>query len=476
MKRRLTRRMFLHSAAGGALALPLLNDFTREAKAQTEAFKRLVVIFTPNGVIQKGWKPASTAPFTPGETHQPFVTDGHANDLVVIPNLDAATALYDSPGGDAHGLGIGCLLTGTQLMAGDQFKAGMGGPGSGWPGGQSVDQTIADRIGTATKFRSLEFALKRAAGTLWTRLSYRDAAEPIAPLDDPGVAWDTVFGDVDADPEVVARSGERRKSVLAGTMEEFTALSAQLSGTDKKKVEAHLDAISDIESRIDILGSMPGTCTPPEKPTLGQTAEVFRNDSGMEVDDPGAHADVPLRQETWRKIMVASLACDLTRVTSFIMAPSRSDIYMTWLNNPSGQPMSKSHHNYSHDDPGDAENAPNDSGQALITIDQWYAQMISNIVTDMKGITEGEGTAFDNTVLLWVNELGLGWQHTHNNVPFCTLGNAGGAIQTGQALNITAGTSHNDLLLSICHAMGLTDLSSFGNPTYCSGTLPGFLV
>jgi hypothetical protein len=172
--------------------------------------------------------------------------------------------------------------------------------------------------------------------------------------------------------------------------------------------------------------------------------------------------------------MVAALACDLTRVTSFIMAPSRSDIYMTWLNNPAGQPMDKSHHNYSHDDPGDPDNAPNDSGQALITIDQWYAQQISNIITDMKAIQEGEGTMFDNTVLVWVNELGLGWQHTHTNVPFMTAGNAGGYIKTGQALDIPASTSHNNLLLSLCHAMGLTDLTSFGNPKYCTGPLPGF--
>ncbi|HEV8244411.1 MAG TPA: DUF1552 domain-containing protein, partial [Polyangiaceae bacterium] len=276
MKRVLTRRMFLHSATGAALALPLLNDLGREAGAQTaDPFKRLIVIFTPNGVIQKGWKASGAdATFTLGETMKPFETDGHKSDLVVVPNLDMATALYDSPGGDAHALGIGCLLTGTQLLAGDQFK-NPGGGGSGWPGGPSVDQVIADRVGATTKFRSLEFALKRAAGTIWTRMSYRAAAEPVAPLDDPSVAFDLIFGDVNTDPAVLARAGVRRKSVLDGTIDEFKALSSQISGNDKKKIEAHLAAISDLESRIDIIGGGGESCIVPEKPTLGQTAEVF---------------------------------------------------------------------------------------------------------------------------------------------------------------------------------------------------------
>ena len=29
----------------------------------------------------------------------------------------------------------------------------------------------------------------------------------------------------------------------------------------------------------------------------------------------------------------------------------------------------------------------------------------------------------------------------------------------------------NDLLISVCHAMALTDVSTFGNPSYCTGPI-----
>ena len=172
MRRKLSRRMFLHTATGAALALPLLSDYDHDAHAaDPKTFKRFIVIFTPNGQVTQAWKSSGTgASFQLGEVYATALAP-HKADINVIHNLDMSCAM-DGPGGDAHGLGIGCMLTGTELLAGNQFVAGMGGPGSGWPGGISIDQVIAAKVGTTTQFRSLEFSMKRAAGTIWTRMSY----------------------------------------------------------------------------------------------------------------------------------------------------------------------------------------------------------------------------------------------------------------------------------------------------------------
>jgi hypothetical protein len=456
MKRTISRRMFLRSATGALLALPLLDDV---AHAQTAPIKRLIVIFTPNGTVPEAWTASGSGPtFKLGSIMTPLAD--HQQDLVVLPNLDMSVAL-DGPGGDAHALGLGCLLTGTELLAGDQFKAGMGGPGSGWPGGISVDQYIASKVGQTTKFRSLEFALKRAPGTIWTRISYSGPSQPIAPFDDPQIAFDQIFGDMNLDPAILARRAARRKTVLNGVSNELRTLGQQLSGSDKRKVEAHLDQISDIESRLNILGSSNG-CLAPARPTLSASQEVLRNDSGMEIEDPNAHADVPLRQTVWRQLMVAALACDLTRVTSFIMAPSRSDIFMSWLN------ISRSHHDLSHDGGG----VGTASGDKLVLINQWYAARIADLIAALKASKEGSGSMFDNTVLLWANELGVGSAHSHTQIPFMLAGSAGGYFKTGRSLSIAPGTSHNALLISLCNAMGLPD-TTFGNPKHCHGPLPG---
>jgi len=83
-------------------------------------------------------------------------------------------------------------------------------------------------------------------------------------------------------------------------------------------------------------------------------------------------------------------------------------------------------------------------------------------------VKEGAGTMFDNTVILWCNELGVGNNHSHEKLPMLIAGNAGGYFKTGQAITLPNGTPHNRLLLSLCHAMGMTDTKAFGNPKFCT--------
>jgi hypothetical protein len=130
-----------------------------------------------------------------------------------------------------------------------------------------------------------------------------------------------------------------------------------------------------------------------------------------------------------------------------------------------------SHHDYSHID-------QSFSAKALVQVNQWYAGQIANIVADMKATKEGAGTMFDNSVILWCNELGVGNVHSHTQLPLLIASGKGvGYFKTGQAVTMPAGTAHNRLLLSICHAMGLTDLKAAGNAKFCTdGPIPGFLA
>jgi hypothetical protein len=465
MRSTLSRRMFLRGATGAALALPLLND-VRGARAQAAKFpKRLIVVFTPNGTIPSAW--ASTgagASFQPGTILTPFVTAGHKNDITVVHNLDEKPTT-DGPGGDAHGMGIGTLLTGIEMLPGSQFLAGCGVPGqfcgsSGWPGGISVDQFIAKRIGTMTKFMSLDFAVKRMSGSIWSRMSYSDVGVPVTPMDDPGAAFDRIFAGVGADPALIARQASRRKSVLDAITGRYTALNQTLSGGDKDKVNAHLAALHDIESRLAVISAPPtagGACVKPTRPTLAASAEVQYNTSGMEVPNSANDVDVPQRNQLARDMIVAALACDLTRVATVMLAPSRSDIFFNFIN------INNSHHELSHDP--DSNTA---SQQKLVQINQWYATQVASLITSLKSVKEGTGTMFDNTLIFWCNELGVGNNHSHEKVPLLLAGSAQGYFKTGQAVTMAAGTPHNRLLLSVCQGMGLTDVTAFGNPKFCT--------
>jgi len=47
-------------------------------------------------------------------------------------------------------------------------------------------------------------------------------------------------------------------------------------------------------------------------------------------------------------------------------------------------------------------------------------------------------------------------------------GKAGGYLKMGQAVTMPAGTPNNRVLLSLCHAMGMTDVKTFGNAKFCT--------
>lgn len=496
MTRRLSRRMVLRGAAGVAITLPILDNIPR-AHAQSKGAdagvaatgsptgsggpKRFIVMYTPNGTIPSAWQSSgSGATFAPGTILAPLVAAGHKNDLTVIQNLDTSASM-DGPGGDAHGLGIGCLLTGIELQAGSQFLAGCGIVGqfcgeSGWPGGISIDQFIASKV-PQTQYRSVDFAIKRMSASIWSRMSYTggNGAE-VEPFDDPTVAFSTLFANVGASTATLSTLTSRRKSVLDEVTSELSALSNSLSGQDQFKVQQHLNQIREMEMTLSLTGQTSSGCAKPTAPTIGASEPVVYNSSGMETTNPAGDTDVPLRNQLAQQMLVAAMACDMARVGTIMCAPSRSDIYLAWLAQPgmSGpnnswswtalpQAAQESHHNLSHE-PDSNTVAQN----TLIGINQWYASQFAQLISSLKSVPENGGTMFDNTVVLWANELGIGNVHSHTNVPVLLAGNAGGYFKTGQAVTMPADTPMNRLHLNLCEAMGVTGVSAFGNPKFCT--------
>ena len=92
------------------------------------------------------------------------------------------------------------------------------------------------------------------------------------------------------------------------------------------------------------------------------------------------------------------------------------------------------------------------------------------MIQAMKQIPEGDGTMFDNTVILRWNELARGNAHDFENMPYLLAGRCGGYFNTGRHLQY-GGASHNDLLVSLLNAMDVPD-QTFGVPEYCTGPLP----
>jgi hypothetical protein len=125
------------------------------------------------------------------------------------------------------------------------------------------------------------------------------------------------------------------------------------------------------------------------------------------------------------------------------------------------------HHGIAHKADGDAPKLAQNT-----QINRWYAQQLAYLVTRLKAIPEGDGTAFDNTLILWTNEQAKGNNHSVDRMPYLLIGNAGGYFETGRYVRQASEATHNQLLVSVLNAMGI-ETDEFGNVAYGTGPLPG---
>lgn len=459
-RRRQSRRAFmgntLKGAAGAAVATPLLLE--GNARAQTAHPKRVLFMFSPNGTQQETFWPYFDWSIFDGpksETNFPLTPilsplEAHRQDIVVLDGVQQRSTSLGP--GDGHQKGMGHLLTGVPLQEGTLFAGGGDSGTAGWAGGVSVDQYLAQQIGGSTRFRSLELGVGVSEATVWSRMSYAAAGQPVPPENSPQAVFDRVFSDINADPVEVARRKARRRSVLDAVIGDFGRVQAKLGAADRQKLEQHLTSVREIESQLAQDVTLSENCS---APVLGPDGLL----------DPMAPSNFPAVGRLQMDLLVNALACDLTRVASLQWTYSVSDLAFTWLG------IQQGHHGLSH------EGASNTTAQnALTAINTWYAEQFAYLIQKMKEIPEGDGTLLDNTVIVWCNELGQGSSHTRQKIPFVLAGSCGGAWQTGRYLDydnlINNGAPHNNLWVSILNAMGVPD-DRFGHPLHCTGPLEG---
>jgi hypothetical protein len=440
-----SRRAFLRGAAGAAFGLPLMSSlgFGGRARADGSAFpKRLVIMFSPNGTVPGAWRPAGGEfDFRLSPILEPLAA--HREDLLVCEGMNMTSARHGL--GDGHQTGMGHMLTARELLEGDMFEGGGGSGRVGWAGGISIDQEIANRVGTDTKLKSLELGVQVHGATIWSRMSYLGANQPIPPQNDPREVYGRLFGDLDVNPAELIRQQRRRKSVLDLVLSEYNALVPRLDAFDRQKLEAHATAVREVESRLQLsVAGVSDTCVKPSEPTWNDHM------------DPANYEAVGRLQ---MDLLTAALACDITRVATVQFSHSVSQHVFSNLG------IYQAHHDLSHE--GDSNL---DAQDKLMRINRWYAEQMRYLIEKMKAVPEGNSTLFDNSVIVWVNELGQGNSHTRDGVPYVLAGSCQGFFQTGRYVRFP-GTSHNDFLLTLAHALGHNELRAFGDPRFSSGPL-----
>lgn len=449
----ISRRTVLRSLGGVAIPLPLLDVMARAQVARAEgplsktgpngAPKRFIMFFTPCGQ-GADWlrckndaqgKLVLTTPLQP--------LSRHADSLLMLDGINNKSALFDAAAIDpGHQKPMVNLST---------CMPSNGGSG----GGISIDQAIAKEISTGTKFPSVQLGVQANGGFSGT-VSYSAARVPIQPISDPRQVFTRLFSDLGTDQTAFAKINADRKSVLDGIKDDYASLAGRLSGDDRMKVESHLEAIREVETRLTSTGG--GGCKAPAQPSAvpsGAEGLIAAGDAQM-------------------KLLATALACDLTRVASLVYQGSGGNVQLPGF--------AKGIHDASHDYGA--------AGWPLRNkYSEWFAGRFASFLDQLKAVDEGGRSLLDNTVVFWCSEHGAG-NHNYDWMPMMVAGSGGGYFKTGRQISYpnqtdgvsyvqykagsdkATGPSQAELYVSFMNAMGI-EASTFGVPSQCRGPLPG---
>jgi hypothetical protein len=415
-----------------AAATPFIWNLPSLAFAnQSRRKQRLVIMFSPNGVVPGTfWPDEEGSTFTLKESLLPLEP---FKDRTLILRGVSDRIRGD---GDNHMRGIGCLLTGVELFPGN-IQGGSHTP-AGWASGISIDQEIKNYLqqdpATRTRFGSLEFGvLVPDRADTWTRMVYAGPNKPVAPIDDPYQMFAKLFGQ--------SKERENLASVLDELVDDLKKLRGVVSAEDRRLFNEQAEFIRATERKLQTASTAPAAHAEPEL-----EAGVKRQNDSM-----------PAISKMQIELIVNSFVNDFARVATLQYTNSVGQARMHWIGVDDG------HHGLSHEPDSNAE-----AQQQLTKINRWYCEQLALLANRLAETPEpgGDGSLLDNTLLVWTNELGKGNSHTLDDIPFVLVG-GGLGLRMGRSLKLSQ-VPHNRLLMALAHGFG-HHVSRFGDGDYCGG-------
>lgn len=425
----MNRREFVRDLGLGAAALPFVLNLPSLGFAnQARRKQRLVVMFSPNGVVPGAfWPDKAGADFALKESLTPL-EPFKSQTLILKGVCDRVRG-----DGDAHMRGIGCLLTGVELYPGN-IQGGSDTP-AGWSMGKSIDQELREFLqkdpATKTRFGSLEFGVMVPdRADTWTRMVYAGPNKPVAPVDDPYQMFQKLYGR--------AKNQELLASVLDDVTADLKKVGDAVGAADKRLLDEHATFVREMEKELKEQREAAGHPVPKLDPGVKRDNDRIPTLSKMQID-----------------LLVNSFAADFSRVATLQYTNSVGMARMRWLG------VDEGHHELSHEPDSNAK-----AQEKLTKINKWFAEQLAYLAKRLADTPEpgGSGSLLDNTVIMWTNELGKGNSHTLDDIPFVLVG-GGLDFKTGRSLQYKR-QPHNRLLLSLAHGFGHR-LTKFGNPDFC---------
>lgn len=395
----LTRRTLLRAGAA-SLLLPLLPSLAPRAAAPAVP-RRLVVFVLPNGMPDAVWTPTGTG--------AGWTTSGV---LTALAPVRADTAVIS---GLASLPGTGEFDHAESLT--DLLRASR-------QGAVSFDQRIAGlHVGQVAR-RVLQVSGERSTPCTypceWRRnASWLTDAEPTPRIVSPRALYQTI-----------APGSAPTRAVLDVARADLARFAARAGTEDQQRLDRYVQGLVDLERRGAL--TPPASCVAPDAPD-DETGAAYTGDAEL---------------RTMLTLVGHALACDVTRVVTFLVGNAGSDRPLGFLGLPYG------HHALSHtDDPA-----------AHIALGRWAVDLWAHLVTVLSDLTDVDGQRLlDHTDVLFTSDMGDGTQHRRERLPMLLAGPLA-AGRAGQHVVVPDGTPVSNLFTTLLQAHGV-DEDAFGDAT-----------
>lgn len=426
------RRLFLRGLGVGGAMLPLLEADLVKAGCALSAPKRFVAIQYGNGCAENAWVPKGAGTgYSMSELCSALTP--LRDKITFVKGLEYKNG-RESPNNVSGHHDIPVMLTGLPLVE-HNHDASIAVAGSA-----SIDQYLVDQARKVTpdEPRPLVFAYKlgREPAVSWT-----GARQSVSSEQDLFKVFDKLFGAdpgsgaVAVPPEQLERLRAAKKSMLDVVGQDIARFCENLGTADKQRCEGHLAAFRDMEKAF---GASPGSssCGAPE---------IVRD------FDPNNVADMQKYMDAWRQVIKFALSANITRSVNFIFGDGIGD-EISYPHLGFGRNSAISVYDRGGNaDHGEAHN----NTEVHFKVRQWFMGEIAKLLQELDDVMEDEGrTLLDNTVVLTLNNMSTGGGHGLSGIPCFYAGSCGGALRTGQYVQLNDFVPHNRLLRSIIKAMG----------------------
>jgi hypothetical protein len=304
----------------------------------------------------------------------------------------------------------------------------------------SLDQYVAERIGTLTRFPSLTLAVNGATRSL----SWTGTGVAIPPEERAVDVFNQLF--LQGTPEQVEAQVHRLdtgRSILDAVADQSKDLQRKVSARDRSRLEQYFTSVRDLEHRLQ-----------ESREWERKPKPVVSTPAPGELGSPALYMD---KVKAMYDLARLAFETDSTRAVTLMLNSVATPVVTL-----RGETITDSYHNLSHH--GKAE----DKLAQLKVLDEWHMRLLANLFSDLQAVSEGGETLLDRTMILYGSNLGDANAHSTTNLPTLI---AGGGFRHGQHLAFDQAQNYPlpNLFVSVLQRMGLEE-GKFASST---GTMRG---